>query len=167
MDMAMPLIKARLKNRIIPVSAREAFLALPLAVVCAALAAAPAEAQAPAEIKVAVTPSCEKGDSQFEIVNTGEPWPGMAMISLVRMDTKEIVTQREMRMRPGQRIVYRAKDSPDGVEVGLRIEPTWYKRPPTYDSIITCLTPPAPEAVQPPAPAATPTPAPAPPSPPR
>ena len=128
--------------------APRAFLTLPIAVVCAALAAVPAAAQAP-EVKVTISPSCEKGDSQFEIVNTGESWPGMAMISLVRMDTKEVVTQREMRMRAGQKIVYRAKDSPDGVEVGLRIEPTWYKRPPTLDSIVTCLSPEAPAATPP------------------
>ena len=118
---------------------------------------APALAQGP-EIKVMITPSCDSGDSRFEIHNTGEPWPGLAMISLIRTDTKEVVTQREMRLRPEQKVVYRAKDSPDGVEVALRIEPTWYKRSPAYDSVITCSVPP-PAAAPPSAPAAAPAPA--------
>ena len=114
-------------------------------------AAVPAMAQGP-EIKLDITARCQDGDAQFEIINAGEAWPGMAMVSLIRTDTKAVVTQREMRMRPGQRIVYRAKDAPDGVEIGLRVEPDWYKRPPAMDTIITCLTPPAssePEATPP------------------
>ena len=128
----------------------------------AVLAGAPVLAQAP-EIKITVKATCEKGDSQFEIVNVGDPWPEMMVVSLIRMDTKAVITEREMRMRTGQRVVYRAKDAPDGIEVGMKIESKSYKRMPGYDSIIACSDPPATESVQPPAPAATPTPAIAPP----
>lgn len=131
------------------------------------LAVVPAAAQGP-EVKVTVAPSCEKWDSQFEIVNSGEAWPDMAMITLVRTDTQAVVAQREMRLRPGQRIVYRAREAPDGIGIGLRIEPKWYKRALAYEAVITCSDPSrpsVPEAAQPPA--VSPAPAAAPPAAPR
>lgn len=142
-------------------SAPRALLVLLIAVGCATLAVVPTVAQAP-ELKIKVTASCEKGDAQFEIVNIGEAWPEMTMVSLIRMDTQAVIAEREMRMRPGQRMVYRAKDAPKQIEIGMKIESTWAKRAPAYDSIIACAEPPAPEA-----PAASPPPAAAPPSAPR
>ncbi len=139
------------------------FMAL-IAFGSAALTAVPISAQGP-EIKITVKATCEKGDAQFEIVNMGELWPEMMMISLIRMDTQAVITEREMRMRPGQRIVYRAKDSPKEVEVGMRIVSPSYKRMPGYDTIISCQEPPDTEGAQ--SPAAAPTPAPAPPPAPR
>ncbi len=124
----------------------------------------PAAAQGP-EIKLDITARCEGGDAQFEIVNKGERWAGMAMVSIVRTDNGAVITQREMRMATGQRMVFRAREAPDNIGVGLRIEPDWYKRPPALDSIITCLTSPTPEGAQPSAPAQPP--AGVPPSPPR
>ena len=138
-------------------SAQRALLVLLIAVGCAALGAVPAAAQGP-EIKIKVTPSCEKGDSQFEIVNVGEAWPKMAKILLLRTDTQAVVAERTMRMRPDQRIVYRAKDLPDGLEIGLRIEPEWYKRTFAYDAVVTCAESPASEAAQPPGAAQSPAP---------
>ncbi|MBM3582040.1 MAG: hypothetical protein FJX37_08760 [Alphaproteobacteria bacterium] len=35
------------------------------------------------EIKLDVTARCQDGDAQFEVVNVGEAWPGMAMVSLI------------------------------------------------------------------------------------
>ncbi len=110
----------------------------------------PAAAQAP-EITLDITARCEGGDAQFEIVNEGERWAGMATVSIVRTDNNTVITQRQMRMAAGQRMVFRAREAPDGIAVGLRIEPDWYKRPSAHDSIITCLTPPTP-ADAPPAP---------------
>ena len=148
-------------------SALRAFLVLSIAVGCAASAVVPAAAQGP-ELKIKVTASCEKGDAQFEIVNVGEAWPEMTMVSLIRMDTQAVIAEREMRMRPGQRMIYRAKDAPKQIEIGVRIESTWAKRAPAYDSIIACAEPPASEAPGAvPPPAASPPPAAAPPSAPR
>ena len=128
-------------------------------------AAVPAAAQDHLEIKLDITARCEGGDAQFEIVNKGERWAGMAMVSIVRTDNNAVITQREMRMAAGQRMVFRAREAPDDIGVGLRIEPSWYKRPPALDSIIMCLTSPTPEGAQPSTPAQPPVGAPS--SPPR
>ncbi len=118
------------------VAQKVSFLTL-LAFGSAVLAAAPAAAQ-PAAIKIAVTASCDQGAPRFEILNVGDLWPEMMMVSLIRMDTKEVITEREMRMRTDQRIVYRAKDAPKEVEVGVKIESKSFKRPPVHDSIVSC-----------------------------
>ena len=113
-----------------------------LAFAAAALTAVPATAQ-PSAVKVMVTASCDQGNPRFEIVNTGALWPEMMTIALVRMDTLTVITQRDLRMRPEQKIVYRAKDAPKEIEIGVKIESTSFKRPPGHDSIIACAAAPA------------------------
>ncbi|MCC7016332.1 MAG: hypothetical protein IT564_03905 [Rhodospirillales bacterium] len=113
-----------------------------LAFAATALAAVPAAAQ-PSAIKVMVTSSCDQGAPRFEIVNAGGLWPEMMTIALVRMDTQTVITQRELRMRPAQKIVYRAKDAPKEIEIGVKIESESFKRPPGGDSIIACAAAPA------------------------
>jgi hypothetical protein len=90
------------------------------------------------ELNLDVTAKCEEKKAQFEIINKGERWAGMAMISLQQVDTGAVISQREMRMVPGQRVVFRAREASAGVGVRIRVEPDWYKRPPGFDAEISC-----------------------------
>lgn len=119
----------------------------------AASAVVPASAEVP-EVKLNVNAKCEGGEAQFEIVNAGDRWPAMATVKILRTDTRAEIAQREMRMAPGQRMVYRAKGAPSGTEVGLWIEPGWYERPFAFDAVIACVKAEAPAAA--PAPAGAP-----------
>jgi hypothetical protein len=110
---------------------------LPFVFGYAASAVEPAAAQGP-EIKIQVGAKCEGGDAQFEIVNVGETWPRMAMISLLRADDHTVISQRKMRMAAGQRTVFRAREAPDAIGVALWVEPEWYKRDFAFDAAIHC-----------------------------
>ena len=117
--------------------AQRALLVLLIAVGCAASAVVPATAQGP-EIKLTVNAKCEGGDAQFEIINTGATWPQMAMISILRTDNRAVISQRQMRMAAGQKLVFRAREAPQGVGIGLWVEPEWYKRAFDFDSVVNC-----------------------------
>ncbi len=120
----------------------KSFYALAMAFGTMACFAVPAAAQ-PTAVKVMVAASCDQGDPRFEILNEGETWPSMMRVSLIRMDTQAVITERELRMRTGQKIVYRAKDAPKEIEIGVKIESMSFKRPPGKDSIIACAAAPA------------------------
>lgn len=90
-------------------------------------------------LKINVSVKCEGRDAVFEVLNEGPPWPGMAKISVYRTDTRTLVSSREMRMTAGQKMAYKAKGSTEGkVEVGLWVEPRWYKRAFVFDAVASC-----------------------------
>lgn len=90
-------------------------------------------------LKINVSVKCEGRDAVFEVLNEGPPWPGMAKISVYRTDTRTLVSSREMRMTAGQKMAYKAKGSTEGkVEVGLWVEPGWYKRAFVFDAVASC-----------------------------
>ncbi len=92
-----------------------------------------------AQLKLNVTARCEDSDAVFEIVNEGEPWPVMAKISVYRTDSRALIATRQMRMTTGQKMAYKTKGSTEGkTEVGLWVEPQWYKRPFVFDAVIAC-----------------------------
>ena len=130
------------EQKVISMFMHKSFYALAMAFGTMACFAVPAAAQ-PTAVKVMVSASCDQGDPRFEIINTGALWPEMMTIALVRMDTQAVITQRELRMRPDQKIVYRAKDAPKEIEIGIKIESMSFKRPPGKDSIIACAAAPA------------------------
>ncbi|MBM3582835.1 MAG: hypothetical protein FJX37_12825 [Alphaproteobacteria bacterium] len=101
------------------------------------LAAEPVMAQG-SELNLDIVAKCESTDAQFEIVNKGERWPGMATIFLLRADNHAVISQRQLRMTVGQRIVFRAREAPDTIGVGLWINPDWYKREFMFDAVIHC-----------------------------
>lgn len=90
-------------------------------------------------LKINVSVKCEGRDAVFEVLNEGPPWPGMARISVYRTDTRALVSSRQMRMTAGQKMAYKAKGSAeDKIEVGLWVEPGWYKRPFAFDAVASC-----------------------------
>ena len=92
-----------------------------------------------AQLKINVTAKCDGEDAVFEILNEGELWPAMAKISVYRTDSKTLLTSRSMRMAAGQKMAYKAKGSTEGkTDVGLWVEPQWYKRAFVFDAIIAC-----------------------------
>lgn len=100
-------------------------------------AAVPAVAQAP-EISVRTVATCNGNDAQFEIVNMGERWPGMAKVALLRADNHAVISERVIRMATGQSVKFRAREAPDTIGVGLWIEPDWYTREFAFDEVIHC-----------------------------
>jgi hypothetical protein len=90
------------------------------------------------ELNLVVTSTCEGKDAQFEVVNKGERWPGLANVSLLRADDHSLISERKMRMVPGQRLVFRARQAQDAIGVGLWINPEWYNREFVFDSVIYC-----------------------------
>jgi hypothetical protein len=106
--------------------------------ICAAwIVAGPAMAQG-SELNLDIVAKCEGTNAQFEIVNKGERWEGMATVALLRADNHAVISERKLRMAPGQRIVFRAREAPDTIGVGLWIEPDWYKREFVFDEVIHC-----------------------------
>lgn len=90
-------------------------------------------------IKINVSVKCEDRDAVFEVLNEGPPWPGKAKIAVYRTETRTLVSSREMRMTAGQKMAYKAKGSTEGkVEVGLWVEPDWYKRAFVFDAVASC-----------------------------
>ncbi|MCC7016331.1 MAG: hypothetical protein IT564_03900 [Rhodospirillales bacterium] len=111
--------------------------ALALVLGISLVAAAPAFAQGfPMQLDIAA--KCEGADAQFEIVNKGEKWAGMAKVALLRADNHAVISERTLRMAAGQRVVFRAREAPDAIGVGLWIEPEWYKREFVFDAVIHC-----------------------------
>jgi hypothetical protein len=117
--------------------ARWFFPVLTMVFAVAWVAAAPAKAQ-DSPLNLAVTAKCEGGDAQFEIVNRGERWAGTATVALLRADNHAVISERKLRMVSDQRIVFRAREAPDTIGVGLWVEPDWYKREFVYDAVIHC-----------------------------
>ena len=126
--------------RIIERKAQALFAAILFGTLVGAFAPCPVAAQGSgAQLKVNVNAKCEGVDAVFEILNEGELWPAMAKISVYRADSKTLVSTRQMRMAPGQKMAYKAKGSAEGkTEFGLWIEPQWYTRPFVFDAVIAC-----------------------------
>lgn len=114
------------------------FAALILTLSGLGIAPLAAQERGPA-LKINVSVKCEGRDAVFEVLNEGPPWPGMAKIAVYRTDTRTLVSSREMRMTAGQKMAYKAKGSTEGkVEVGLWVEPGWYKRAFVFDAVASC-----------------------------
>ena len=90
-------------------------------------------------LNMKVSVSCKNGDATFTITNKGAAWPGVGNFSVFSTAATVLMRQRRMRLGEGQRITFRvlgvAGDSP---ELGLWVNPSWFKRRFDYDAKITC-----------------------------
>lgn len=97
-------------------------------------------ARAPKDIvnlNVAVT--CKGGDATFTITNKGDSWPGVGNLSVYTTGATKLIHQRRMRLNAGQRVTFRvAGVAGDGLEFGLWVDPSWFKRSFDYDARIKC-----------------------------
>ncbi len=80
---------------------------------------------------------CEKGTAVFKLVNNGGKWLKLGAIQIYRVDGKKVISQRRLRLAKGQTSSFKAR-AEDGGEVGLWVEPSWYRRKFDYDAKIAC-----------------------------
>lgn len=92
-------------------------------------------------LRLKVATSCENGSSVFKITNAGENWPKSSIFAIYRLsgETKQVISSRRMRLKGNQTSSFRIKASknPTG-ELGLFIDPSWYKRKFAYDAVARC-----------------------------
>lgn len=90
-------------------------------------------------LQLKVKTICKNGDAYFQIINEGKEWPKAGKISLYRTNADTMVSQRRMRLKNGQKASFKVKKAAKtGAEIGLWVDPGWFKRPFKYDAKITC-----------------------------
>ena len=76
---------------------------------------------------------------ELRISNAGEMWPKPAVFQLYKIDGRELLTTRSLRLSNGQGVSFRIdRDKVEGSAVGLWVNTTWYDRPFKYDAAIKC-----------------------------
>jgi len=92
-------------------------------------------------IKLEMSSSCSDGVSRFKITNRGPDWPKASAFSIFRIEGAERypVSVRRMRLKGGQTASFTVKKSrnPSG-NLGLFVDPGWYKRAFVFDASLTC-----------------------------
>ena len=92
-------------------------------------------------LKMEIMTNCQNGTALFRVRNAGEAWPKMSnfVIYHVGKDGKTLIAKRAMRLKDGQRASFKVSMDkyPDG-ELGLWVEPGWYKRDFAYDATVNC-----------------------------
>ena len=92
-------------------------------------------------LKLEMSSSCSDGVSRFKITNRGPDWPKASSFSIFRIEgaDKYPVSLRRMRLKSGQTASFAVKRSrnPSG-NLGLFVDPGWYKRAFVFDATLTC-----------------------------
>lgn len=92
-------------------------------------------------IAVKITSLCQDGVSVFLVTNTGSDWPSTGVFSMFRMDgpNRQLISARRLQLNAGEAKTFRVskKQNLTG-EVGLAIEPSWYKRNFQIDADAKC-----------------------------
>jgi hypothetical protein len=99
-------------------------------------------AQATASVlKMEIMSNCQNGNAMFRIRNAGDAWPKTSNFAIYHMgkDGKTLIAKRAMRLKDGQRASFKVNTEkyPDG-QLGLWVEPGWYKREFAYDATVNC-----------------------------
>lgn len=86
-----------------------------------------------------VAAQCEGGFALFQVKNTGNDWPALADIELLRAGEPKPLSKRSMRMKSGQMASFRLAINKVGPgEYGVRIGPSWYARESGPDVMVQC-----------------------------
>ena len=92
-------------------------------------------------LKMEIMTNCQDGNAVFRVRNAGEAWPKLSNITIyhVGKDGTTQIAKRAMRLKDGQRASFKVSMDkyPDG-QLGLWVEPGWYKRDFAYDATVTC-----------------------------
>ncbi len=92
-------------------------------------------------LKLNIATSCENGNAIFKVTNRGGAWPKSSTFGIYRMGSgdKQVVSSRRMRLKANQTSTFRIKASknPTG-QLGLFVDPSWYKRGFDYDATVRC-----------------------------
>ncbi len=77
----------------------------------------------------------------FRVINTGSDWPEAGVFSMFRMDgpNRQEISARRMRLDAGEAKTFRvSKKQKLTGQIGLAIQPSWYKRDFQIDSEASC-----------------------------
>lgn len=91
------------------------------------------------DLGLQVTTACEGKAVSFDLVNTGEAWPAVGAIMIVKAGDRAVLNRRNMRLAQGQKASFKllAERNPGG-EIALYVAPTWYVREFKLDARISC-----------------------------
>ena len=93
----------------------------------------------PEVLEMTVSVSCKNGDVTFTITNKGKAWPRVGDFSVYSTAITKRIHHRRMRLAEGQRVTFRVLGvAGGGSEIGLWVEPSWFKRRFDYDAKTTC-----------------------------
>jgi len=96
-------------------------------------------AAATGALDMKVSASCKNGNATFTVTNKGQAWPGVGNLSVYSTGVTKLIHHRRMRFGPGQRVTFRVLGSAGGnAEMGLWVDPSWFKRSFEYDARIKC-----------------------------
>lgn len=90
-------------------------------------------------ITVLIQTTCNGEDPVFRLVNTGPSWPRLAKVRVSRTNDSELLFDRSMRMKNGQKASIRLPIKRVGPgEYSIAVLPTWYDRGTTADATLSC-----------------------------
>gem|GEM_PF-7079928 len=91
------------------------------------------------ELGLQVVPSCDGKTVTFDLVNTGEAWPAIGAIMVVKASDRAVLNRRNMRLAHGQKASFKVlgERNPGG-EIALFVSPTWFLREFTIDARVSC-----------------------------
>ncbi|MEX0693436.1 MAG: hypothetical protein WD075_03230 [Rhodospirillales bacterium] len=92
-------------------------------------------------LKVKITSSCDAGETVFKVVNAGSLWPSTGVFSIFRIDgpNRQMISARRMTLGAGDTKSFKVSKTQNMTgEVGMAIEPSWYKRPFQIDAVAQC-----------------------------
>jgi len=92
-------------------------------------------------LRMEIMTNCQDGSAMFRVRNAGEAWPKSSTFAIYHMgkDGQTLVAKRAMRLKDGQRASFKVKTEKyrEG-QLGLHVDPGWYKREFAYDATISC-----------------------------
>ena len=92
-------------------------------------------------LKVKISSTCEGGETVFTVVNAGSDWPDTGVFSMFRIDgaNRQMISARRMTLTAGETKTFKISKIQNMTgEVGMAIEPSWYKRPFQIDASAQC-----------------------------
>lgn len=95
-------------------------------------------AQATAGFSVAVGSECKGSVAVFNIVNKGDDWPKTGTFAIYDTAKDKLVMKRELRLVHGQKATFKVRRADRMGDVGLAIDPSWFRRAPGFDAMVRC-----------------------------
>ncbi|MBE0532813.1 MAG: hypothetical protein IH626_18465 [Rhodospirillales bacterium] len=91
------------------------------------------------DLGLQIVPACEGKTVTFDLVNTGEAWPAVGAIMILKASDRAVLNRRNMRLAQGQKASFKllAERNPGG-EIAIYVAPTWFVREFTLDARISC-----------------------------
>lgn len=92
-------------------------------------------------IKLKISSSCEAGETTFVVTNDASDWPSTGTFSMFRIDgpNRQAISARRMSLTAGETKMFKVTKTQNMTgEVGMAIDPSWYKRTFQIDASAKC-----------------------------